>query len=222
MLVSTAAWLLGSILLVCSSNRAQSIKYTADWKSLDSRPLPKWYDQAKVGIFVHWGLFSVPAFHSEWFWFDLNNAEKENSSDVVDFVKRNYPPNFSYPDFASQFTADLFDPDRWAKLFKQSGAQYVVLTSKHHDGFVLWPSKYSQLSWRSVDVGPKRDLVGELAQAVRNHNLTFGLYHSLMEWYNPLYLADKHNGFQSNDFVKNKILPEMKELINEYTPDVLW
>lgn len=83
--------------------------------------------------------------------------------------------------------------------------RYVVLTSKHHDGFALWPSQYS-FSWNSVDVGPHRDIVGELAAAIRtNTSLRFGLYHSLYEWFNPMYLSDKETGFQENTFVASKV-----------------
>lgn len=95
-----------------------------------------------------------------------------------------------------------------------------MLTSKHHEGYTLWPS-INSFSWNSVDVGPHRDLLGELATALRNRtDLHFGLYHSLYEWFNPLYLADKANQFQSNDFVTRKTIPELYELVNNYKPDV--
>ena len=91
----------------------------------------------------------------------------------------------------------------------------VVLTSKHHEGFCLWPSANSW-NWNSVSIGPKRDLVGDLANAIRkNTNLTFGLYHSLFEWFNPLYLSDKSNNFATQDFVTEKTMPELYDLINK-------
>lgn len=96
-----------------------------------------------------------------------------------------------------------------------------MLTSKHHEGYTLWPSKYSP-NWNAMDVGPKRDLVGDLAKAVRHHNLTFGLYHSLFEWFNPMYLNDHKNHFTTNDFVTKKIRPEMEEMVNEYKPSLIW
>ncbi|KAJ1529325.1 hypothetical protein ONE63_006115 [Megalurothrips usitatus] len=194
-------------------------RYQPTWASLDSRPLPEWYDNAKVGVFIHWGVYSVPSFGSEWFWYDWI-AEKKDK--YVDFMKKNYPPNFSYQDFAADFTAEFFDAKRWAKILKKSGARYVVLTSKHHEGYTLWPSKYAY-SWNAKDVGPRRDLVGELADAVRSEtDLVFGLYHSLYEWFHPLYLADKSNNFTTRSFVDNKIIPEMKELVTNYRPEVLW
>ena len=118
----------------------QSRSYTPDWESLESRPLPSWFDEAKIGIFLHWGVFSVPAYGSEWFWYNLEQNGGNNS--FHDFVRSNYSENWKYQDFAGQFRAELFKPDEWAKLFKKSGAKYVVLTSKHHEGFTLWPSKY--------------------------------------------------------------------------------
>ncbi|XP_026290795.1 alpha-L-fucosidase [Frankliniella occidentalis] len=194
-------------------------RYQPTWESLDTRPLPQWYDDAKVGVFIHWGVYSVPSFGNEWFWYDWITEKKDK---YVKFMKSNYPPNFSYQDFAKDFTAELFDAKQWAKILNKSGAKYVVLTSKHHEGFTLWPSKYSY-SWNAKDVGAHRDLVGELAAALRsNTNITFGLYHSLYEWFHPLWLADKKNNFTTQNFVNNKIIPEMKELVNTYRPDVLW
>ncbi|XP_077052393.1 tissue alpha-L-fucosidase-like isoform X3 [Siphateles boraxobius] len=152
-------------LLLCLLSCASSFdaRYTPDWASLDSRPLPEWYDEVKFGIFVHWGVFSVPAFGSEWFWWYWRGAHE---SDYVQFMIKNYPPGFSYTDFAPDFHAQFFDPDEWADIFEASGAKYVVLTSKHHEGFTNWGSPYSW-NWNSVDNGPHRDLVGDLGNAIR-------------------------------------------------------
>ncbi|CAG5122115.1 unnamed protein product, partial [Candidula unifasciata] len=99
---------------------------------------------------------------------------------------------------------------------------YLVFVSKHHEGFTNWPSKYS-FNWNSQDVGPNRDIVGELMNATREHSdLRFGLYHSLFEWFHPLYLADKQSGFATQDFVNQKTLPELYELVNTYKPEVVW
>ncbi|CAF4791929.1 unnamed protein product, partial [Rotaria sp. Silwood2] len=149
-------------------------QYTPDWKSLDSRPLPAWYDESKIGIFIHWGVFSVPSIVSEWMWWDWK-GDKPNPK-LVDFMKKNYPPDWTYADFAEQFHAEFYDPNEWADIFAASGAKYIVLTSKHHEGFTMWPSKYS-FNWNAMDVGPKRDLLGDLANAIRNRtNIVFGLY----------------------------------------------
>jgi len=194
-------------------------RYTSDWNSLDSRPLPSWYDEAKIGIFIHWGVFSVPSYGSEWFW---QNWQGYFNPNYIAFMKKNYRPGFSYPEFGPMFTAEFFDPVQWADLFKSSGAKYIVLTSKHHEGYTLWPSKYSW-NWNAGDVGPKRDLVGDLALAIRSKtDLKFGLYHSLYEWFHPLYLQDKKNKFKTQDFVRTKTVPELYEIVNKYKPSVVW
>lgn len=132
-------------------------RYQATWESLDSRPLPGWYDDAKVGIFIHWGLFSVPAYRSEWFWWYWKAM---GDQDIVNYMENNFKPNFTYQEFAPQFTAKFYDPDYWASLFQDAGAKYIVLTSKHHEGYTLWPSNVSW-NWNAMDVGPKRDLLGK-------------------------------------------------------------
>lgn len=93
--------------------------YKPDWASLDSRPLPKWYDKAKIGVFMHWGVFSVPSFKSAWFWKNWMDGQK----DVVNFMKQNYRPDFTYADFASDFTAEFFNANHWADVLKASGAR---------------------------------------------------------------------------------------------------
>lgn len=182
------------LLLTWAASRpvsSASVQYAPTWASLDSRPLPSWYDQAKVGIFIHWGVFSVPAFGSEWLWARWRDPFDPDHKKSADFMRDNYRAGFTYADFASQFRASLFDADHWADVLQRSGARYVVLTAKHHEGFCLWPSRYCW-NWNSMDVGPGRDLVGELADAIRNKtDLKFGLYHSWHEWYNPLYDSDR-------------------------------
>uniref|UniRef100_A0A672H7X2 Alpha-L-fucosidase n=1 Tax=Salarias fasciatus TaxID=181472 RepID=A0A672H7X2_SALFA len=194
-------------------------QYEPNWESIDSRPLPEWYDQAKFGIFIHWGVFSVPSFGSEWFWF---NWQRRKLKPYVDFMRKNYPPGFHYEDFAPQFTAEFFDAKEWTEIFASSGAKYIVLTTKHHEGFTLWGSKNSW-NWNAVDIGPKRDLVDEMASALRaNSDLRLGLYHSLFEWFNPLFQTDAANAFKTNYFPTAKTLPELYELVVKYKPEVLW
>ena len=110
-----------------------SFKYQTTWESLDSRPLPAWYDQAKIGIFIHWGVFSVPSFVgvnsaglSEWFWFYMGGGEGRKQAATkssLDFMAKNFRPGFQYQDFANEFTAEFFDPDHWADIFQASGAK---------------------------------------------------------------------------------------------------
>lgn len=204
-----------------------SQNYAPTWESLESRPVPQWYTNAKFGIFIHWGLYSVPAWatnsnadgfgsnYAEWYWERLNNTKLKIHKEFIDFQNRVYGPQFKYPDFASMFKAELFDPAIWARIFKDAGAKYVVLTSKHHDGFALWPSAQSW-NWNARDVGPHRDLVGALSKAVKAAGLHMGFYYSLYEWYNPLYKQDV------NMYVDQHMLPQMKDLVMRYQPDIFW
>ena len=121
---------------------------------------------------------------------------------------------------ADDFRAELYDPEAWAKLFERSGAKYIVLTSKHHDGFALWPSKEASavwgFPWNAAEAGPKRDLLGDLFRAVRKTSVHAGMYYSLYEWFNPLWKADEEK------YRDQHVWPQMKELINTYEPDVFW
>jgi alpha-L-fucosidase len=212
-----------SLLLVASivlKENGSLGQYTPDWPSLDKRPVPAWYDEAKLGVFIHWGVFSVPSYQSEWFWWDWQGTKPVQN--VVDFMKKNYLPGFTYADFAKDFKAEFFNPDQWTELLTASGAKYVVLTTKHHEGYCMWPSETSW-NWNSATVGPNRDLVGDLANSIRkNSTLKFGVYHSLFEWFNPIYLKDKANNFTTQEFVKDKTLPELHDLVMKYNPEIIW
>ena len=94
-------------------------KYQPNWKSIDSRPLPEWYDEGKIGIFMHWGVFSVPSKGSEWFW----EMWKSHNNETVQYMKENFKPDFTYADFAPMFTTEFFKPDQWAEIFDASGAK---------------------------------------------------------------------------------------------------
>jgi hypothetical protein len=115
-----------------TSNRAHQAGTAPSWEELDARPLPAWYDDAKFGIFLHWGIFSVPAFGSEWFWSFWKDIKPDR---FEPFVRATEKPGFTYQEYAHRFTCELYRPEQWAEYFAQSGAQYVVLTSKHHEGY---------------------------------------------------------------------------------------
>ncbi|XP_068629785.1 putative alpha-L-fucosidase [Battus philenor] len=136
-------------------------------------------------------------------------------------MARHYPPGFTYQDFAPMFKGEFFDASKWAELFHKSGARYVILTSKHHDGFALYPSHRS-FSWNSCEVGLKQDIVGLLSKAVRHVGLKFGVYHSLFEWFNPIYMEDKRNNFSTKYYTETKLWPDLVQLIIDYKPSVLW
>ncbi len=197
--------------------------YQPTWESIDSRPTPDWFKEAKFGIFIHWGVYSVPSYsikgqYAEWYQQQLQN--KAFNGQVADYHNKKYGKDFSYYQFVPQFTAELYNPDEWAQLFEKSGAKYVVLTSKHHDGFALWPSKEATetwgIPWNAVDAGPHRDVLGDLFVALRKTSVRPGMYYSLYEWYNPLYRFDK------NLYVDKHMWPQIKDVINTYKPEVFW
>ena len=175
--------------------------YEPTWKSLDTRETPEWFSNAKFGIFIHWGLYSVPGYtnkgtYAEWYWNALNEdpntnnlKRKERHEAITKFHNKNYGVDYDYAEFRDGFKAELFNPKEWANIFKRSGAKYVVLTSKHHDGYCLWPNKEASESynmpWNSIESGPKRDLVGDLTTAVKEEGIKMGLYYSIWDWYNP-------------------------------------
>ncbi len=192
------------------------VAYEPTWESLDSRPNPQWFEDAKFGIFIHWGVYSVPAWgprdrYSEWYWHDMQNKE----GPTWQFHVETYGEDFHYQDFAPMFKAEMYDPDLWADIFERSGAKYVVLTSKHHEGFSLWPDD-NNWNWNSRDIGPHRDLLGDLTEAVRARGLRMGYYYSFYEWFNPLYRSDVDR------YVDQYMLPQLKDLVERYQPDIIW
>lgn len=222
--------LLSFLMAIPLSAQDATRRYESDWASLDKRPTPDWYHDAKFGIFIHWGVYSVPSYapvgkYAEWYWNDLTKGQKsaptnEKDRATWDFHLKTYGADFPYQQFAPMFRAELFNPDEWADVFARSGAKYVVLTSKHHDGFCLWPSEQADKSWgrpwNSVEVGPKRDLLGDLSEAVRKKNLKMGFYYSLYEWYNPLWLQDKKR------YVSEHMHPQFKDVVTRYRPSIIF
>jgi len=161
---------------------------------------------------------------SEWFWFYWHRGDQTKWTDreVTRYMRDHFPPDWTYQQFGPQFTAEFFNATAWAELVAASGAKYFVLTSKHHDGFANWRSKHN-FGWNAADIGPKRDLVAELAAAFRQQSkVVFGLYHSMFEWFNPLYLQDERSNFTSREFVTSKVMPELMDLVTTYRPEVLW
>ncbi len=219
-IILSAFFFIGSLILIGQT-------YQPTWQSIDSRQVPAWFTDAKFGIFIHWGIYSVPSWapanepigiyakYAEWYWFRSTQNTGPEHKFFKAFHDSIYGPGFQYQDFAGQFRAELFEPRKWADVFARSGAKYVVLTSKHHEGFCLWPSAQSW-NWNSVDIGPHRDLAGDLTQAVKDRGLHMGFYYSLYEWFNPLY---KNN---LEEYVDNHMIPQMKDLVTRYEPDLIY
>ncbi len=208
--------------------------YQPTWESIDRRPTPSWFTDAKFGIFIHWGVYSVPAYapvvpgklaYAEWYWNAMTRGRDDPKASEIQtgtwaYHQKMYGADFPYQEFAKQFRAELFDPDHWADVFARSGARYVVLTSKHHEGFALWPSKEASAiwgrPWNAVEIGPRRDLLGDLTEAVRRKGLRMGYYYSLYEWYNPVWLADKPR------YVREHVFPQFKDLVTRYRPSIIF
>lgn len=201
--------------------------FEPNWASLNKRPIPSWFQNDKFGIFIHWGVYSVPSFsrvipdgYSEWYWRNYYEKSRTNHEAVKTFHDKVYGTGFKYQDFAPLFKAELYDPAEWADIFRRSGARYVVLTSKHHDGFALWPSKEANESWgrpwNAASIGPKRDVLGDLTESVRKAGLKMGFYYSLMEWYNPVHEKNP------DAYVSKVMMPQFKDLVSRYRPSVIF
>ena len=191
------------------------------WESINQRGYPEWFSDAKLGIFIHWGVYSVPAFaskegYAEWYYRGLMTNDDRRA-----FQERIYGKDFQYEDFVPMWKAELWDPNEWASLFKKSGAKYVLLVSKHHDGYCLWPSQYAP-GWNSVETGPHRDICGELTEAVRKQGLKMGFYYSLPEWTSKIHTWYVDPDDDISEYVDTHMIPQLKELVNAYKPSVLF
>ena len=225
--------------------------FRPDWNSLSQYKVPDWYRDAKFGIFIHWGVYSVPAFGSEWYPREMYLQGSEVNQHHVS----TYGPltKFGYKDFIPMFKAQKYDPLAWANLFKESGARYVVPVFEHHDGFQMYDSNLSD--WTAVKMGPHRDLVGDLEKAVRAQGLYFGASSHRIEhdWfmdggrkipsdvndpqnaalYGPaqIQLQDKKEGNGSNleddwtyvsSAYANDWLARDAEIVQKYHPDIIF
>ena len=154
--------------------------FAASWESLKSYQVPSWYTGGKFGIFIHWGVYSVPAFRSEWY---PRNMYQQGSPEFEHHVAT-YGPHarFGYKDFIPQFRAEHFNSEAWADLFQEAGARYLVAVAEHHDGFAMYDCTSSR--WTATKMGPCRDVLGELAAAVRRRGLVFGVSsHRAEHWW---------------------------------------
>ncbi len=206
--------------------------FQPDWDSIRAHyQVPRWFTDGKFGLFLHWGVYAVPAYHNEWY-------EKHMYGAFADWHAEHFGPQdrFGYKDFISRFNCEKFDPDAWATLFKKSGARYVVPSAEHHDGFSLWDSDLNR--WNAVRMGPKRDLIGELAAAVRRQGLKFGVSNHSIEHYTFIqprnglktdlddpaaddFYWTRHSDEQLRKFLEIWIAKNV-ELIDKYQVDMLW
>ncbi|MFI3169699.1 MAG: alpha-L-fucosidase [Faecalibacterium sp.] len=141
--------------------------YDASWESLCEHGTPKWYQNDKFGIFIHWGIYAVPAFGNEWY---ARHVYRKNSAEYkYHLEKYGTLDKFGYKDFIPMFKAEKFDPEEWADLFQEAGAKFVMPVAEHHDGFQMYKSELSP--WNAAEMGPCRDVVGELKQAVEQRDM---------------------------------------------------
>jgi alpha-L-fucosidase len=222
--------------------------FRTDWESVQSYKVPEWYKDAKFGIFIHWGVYSVPAFGSEWYPREMYIKGSEEYKHHIAV----YGPQdkFGYKEFIEKFKAEKYDPAAWARLFKQAGARYVVPVFEHHDGFAMYDCGLSD--WTAAKMGPRRDLWGELTNAVRNEGLHLGASSHRVEhnffmdggrsirsdvndpryasFYGPahMWLANKEGTPLSNDFTfvsrawTQDWLARSAEIVQKYHPDLMY
>jgi alpha-L-fucosidase len=237
---------IGAFLLAVLSVRAQAPShYEPTIESLDKHPLPRWYADAKLGIFVHWGLYSVPGWaptvhsehdfessdyithnpYAEWY---LNSMRLEGSPTHA-YHREHYGADYDYYSFAPVFDREVqkWHAETWAKVFRDAGAKYVVLTTKHHDGFTLWPSSTPNPSLPADRQHASRDLVGELTAAVNQQGLRMGLYYSGgYDWTfvpGPIRVAADYQTVKPQSEAYGKYADaQVRELIAHYRPAVLW
>ena len=223
----------------------QSLTYEPTVESLDRHPLPDWYNDAKLGIFVHWGLYSVPGWaplvhpnhdfssqdyiinnpYAEWYY----NVMRIDGSPTQKYHREKYGPDYDYYNFAATFNSESkkWNPDTWAEIFKAAGAKYVVLTTKHHDGFTLWPSSTPNPALPADRQHASRDIVGELTTAVRKQGLRMGLYYSGgYDWTfvpGPIRTSADYETVQPQSEAYGKYADaHVRELVARYKPALLW
>jgi len=209
-------------------------KFEPTWDSFKQYRVPGWYKDGKFGIFIHWGVYSVPAFHNEWY---PRNMYRQGSKDYTHHANTyGNQGDFGYKDFIPMFKAQHWDPDRWARLFKQAGAKYVVPVAEHHDGFPMYDCSYTK--WNSANMGPKRDVLGELAKAIRKQGLKLGASsHRANNWnyytFKPgfdtmdpanqgLYGKPHEPGMPASKEFLDDWYARTVEIVDKYHPDLMW
>jgi len=228
----TGIFLLFASVSLCAQYKTKA--YQPAWASLIQHPTPEWFKDAKFGIYFHWGVYSYQAYASEWY---PRNMYREGS-DVYNHHLKTYGSqnDFGYKDFIPLFTGEHFNAEEWVSLFKKAGAKFVGPVAEHHDGFAMWNSKLTD--WNAADMGPQRDIVGEMAQATREAGLKFiTTFHHAWKWryYEPAFKYDakdpRYAGLygmphlpgapQSKEFLENW-LGKLIEVIDNYEPDMMW
>jgi alpha-L-fucosidase len=223
---------------------SETFTYEPTWESLRAYECPEWFQDAKFGIYTHWGPYSVPAWENEWYPRLMYSKNDERGKEFYQHHREKWGDvsEFGYKDFIPHFTAEKFNAEEWADLFMRAGARFAGPVAQHHDGFAMWDSDLTE--WDAMDMGPKRDIVGELAAAVRKRDMRFVTsFHHAFHWryYEPSYAIEKSDTRDPRYAGINKIYPPMHEpgapeskefldnwrdrvyeVIDKYQPDYLW
>jgi len=207
--------------------------FDSNWKSLSQQNIPEWFEDAKFGIYAHLGPYNVPAFENEWYPRKMYSYEKAKYQKVKEHHWKTYGSmkKFGYKDFIPLFTCKNFDAEEWAELYHRAGAKFAGPVAEHHDGFSMWPSKVNR--WNAMDMGPKRDIVGELVRAIRKRNMKVitSFHHAFningfftkqdsLDTGDPKY-ADLYGQLDSVEANK-RWFEKIKEVIDNYQPDQIW
>ena len=164
--------------------------YQPTWNSLRTHQIPQWFQDAKFGIYTHWGIYCVPGFGPKGSWYPYFMYQPGTKQYEHHVKTYGGPEKFGYKDFIPEFTGEKFDADEWAEIFKGAGAQYAGPVGEHHDGFAMWDSAYTD--WKATKMGPKRDVVGELAKAIRKQDMRYmvALHHAENWWFFPHWIPE--------------------------------
>ena len=212
--------------------------YQPTWRSLREYPTPQWLRDGKFGIYTHWGLYSVPAYGPNGTWY-IHHVYMAPDSAERTHHEATYGPleKFGYKDFIPRLTGEKFSADEWADLFEKAGAKFAGPVAEHHDGFSMWDTKYSE--WNAAKMGPKRDVVGELNNAIKTRHIKFVVaFHHMENWYffptwdkrydcgdprySGLYGPIHERGAQPSKEFLDKWEGKIFEVIDKYSPDFVW
>lgn len=209
--------------------------FQPNWENIaENYKFPQWFMDGKFGIFIHWGVYAVPAFDNEWY--PRNMYQKDGKVFAHHVATWGTQDKFGYKDFIPMFKAEKFNADEWAQLFKAAGAKYVVPVAEHHDGFSMYDSKLNK--WNAVQMGPKKDIVGLLKTAVEKEGLTFGVsthraenawfYNGGMKFPSDVQDMDislygrRYNDQSYTEDVAREWLTHTYELVDKYKPKLIW
>jgi len=238
---SRAAAIVAVALLATGCACRAADRYEPTWESLSTHPVPTWFQDGKLGIYTHWGVYSVPAYMTEWYPHAMYMKDGFRNKDFYGYHTKHFgpPEAFGYKDFIPRFTGEKFDADEWAELFRKAGAKFAGPVAEHHDGFAMWDSRLTR--WDAADMGPKVDVVGRLSAAIRKRGMKFVVtFHHARNWsfyphegnfdtndpniacvgsiYGPIH---KKGDAPSKEYLEDW-KARVVEVIDKYDPDLLW